>query len=65
MDLCTNAGIVNDALTFVTQKQKQIDSLQKIDGRITTEEATETEAISAKAETGAENDTRPTTNGVF
>ena len=34
MDLCTNAGIVSDALKFVTQKQEQIDTLQKIDERI-------------------------------
>ena len=34
MDLCTNAGIVSDALKFVTQKKEQIDTLQKIDGRI-------------------------------
>src|ERR671924_2172499 len=31
MDLCTNAGIVNEALKFVTQSQQKIDTLQKID----------------------------------
>src|SRR5919197_4125850 len=34
MDLCTNAGIVSDALKFVTQKQEQISTLQKIDERV-------------------------------
>jgi hypothetical protein len=34
MDLCTNAGIVNEALKFVTQKQEQINTLQKVDERI-------------------------------
>jgi len=54
MDLCTNAGIVNDALNFVTHKQEQINALQqrKLDER-TNEEA--------KAATEEET----TTNGVF
>jgi hypothetical protein len=34
MDLCTNAGIVSDALKFVTQKQEQINTLKKLDERI-------------------------------
>jgi uncharacterized protein YerC len=51
IDLCTNAGIVSDALKFVTQKQEQINTLQKIDEQI--------EAIQE------EEDTTPTTNGVF
>ena len=34
MQLCTNAGIVNEALKFVTQKQERISTLQKIDERI-------------------------------
>jgi hypothetical protein len=34
MDLCTNAGIVSDALKFVERKKEQLDTLQKIDGRI-------------------------------
>jgi predicted transcriptional regulator len=54
MDLCTNAGIVSDALKFVTQKQEQISTLQKIDERIT-EEAMEEE----------EKEEETTTNGVF
>ena len=40
MDLCTNAGIVSDALKFVERKKEQLDALQqKIDERI--EEAEE------------------------
>jgi hypothetical protein len=34
MDLCINAGIVSDALKFVTHKKEQLDTLQKIDERI-------------------------------
>jgi hypothetical protein len=34
MDLCTNAGIVSDALKFVQRKKEQLDTLQKIDERI-------------------------------
>jgi hypothetical protein len=34
MDLCTNAGIINDALKFVTRQQEQIKTLQKIDERL-------------------------------
>jgi hypothetical protein len=49
MDLCTNAGIVSDALKFVTQSQQKISTLQKIDERIEAMEEEET----------------PTTNGVF
>jgi hypothetical protein len=55
MDLCTNVGIVSDALKFVTQKQEQINTLQT-DKRIEEEEAIEEDTTS----TGA-----PTTNGVF
>lgn len=51
MDWCTNAGIVNEALKFVTQSQQKIDTLQKIDERI---EAMQEEEV-----------TTPTTNGVF
>jgi hypothetical protein len=51
MDLCTNAGIVNEALKFVTQKQQQIDTLKKIDERINNE--------------AVEEETTETTNGVF
>jgi hypothetical protein len=45
MDLCTNAGIVSDALKFVTQKHEQINTLQKIDERIGEEEETTTNAV--------------------
>lgn len=34
LDMTTNAGIVSDALKFVTQKKEQLDTLQKIDERI-------------------------------
>jgi predicted transcriptional regulator len=34
MDLCTNAGIVSDALKFVERKKEQLDNLKKIDDRI-------------------------------
>jgi hypothetical protein len=32
--MSTNAGIVSDALKFVTQSQQKIDILQKLDERI-------------------------------
>jgi hypothetical protein len=38
MDLCTNAGIVSDALKFVERKKESLDTLQKIDDRIEGEE---------------------------
>lgn len=34
MDLCTNDGIVSNALKFVERKKEQLDTLQKIDERI-------------------------------
>ena len=34
MDLCTNAKVVSDALNFVTHKQEQINTLQKLDERV-------------------------------
>jgi predicted transcriptional regulator len=34
MDLCTNAGIVSDALKFVERKKEQLDTLRKIDDKI-------------------------------
>jgi hypothetical protein len=55
LDMSTNAGIVSDALKFVTQKQEQINTLQKLDERIEAMEEREEE----------EEDTTPTTNGVF
>jgi len=59
LDISTNAGIVNDALNFVTRKQEQITILQKIDERINNEEET-------KAEAAAVTDEQQTThNGVF
>jgi hypothetical protein len=32
--MSTNAGIVSDALKFVTQKTEQLDTIQKLDERI-------------------------------
>jgi hypothetical protein len=49
LDMTTNAGIVSDAMKFVTQKKEQLDTLQKIDERI--------EEIETKEE--------KTTNGIF
>jgi hypothetical protein len=40
LDMTTNAGIVSDALKYVTQKTEQVNTLQKLDDRI---EATEEE----------------------
>lgn len=34
MDLCTNAGIVSNALMFVERKTEQLDTLRKIDDKI-------------------------------
>lgn len=50
MDLCTNVNIVSDALKFVAQKQEQIDTLQRLDGRI---------------EETMEGEERKITNGTF
>jgi hypothetical protein len=56
MDLCTNAGIVSDAMKYVIQKQEQIDTLQKIDERI----ARSKEAIGEEEQT-----TTTTSNGIY
>ena len=43
--MTTNAGIVSDALKYVTQKTEQLNTLQKLDDRIdSTEAAKEEEA---------------------
>lgn len=34
MDLCTNAGIISDAMKYVAQKTGQLDTLQKLDEKI-------------------------------
>ena len=59
MHLCTNAGIVSDALKFVTQKQKQINTLQQ--------PPQQTESIITETETeqAIEEEETTTTNGVF
>jgi hypothetical protein len=51
MDLCTNAGIVSDAMKYVTQAGTK-DTLQKLDERIE----------AAKEEEGLDE---TTTNGIF
>jgi hypothetical protein len=48
--MTTNAGIVSDALKYVTQKIEQLNTLQKLDYKIDSTEAEEEEA---------------TTNGIF
>ena len=47
LDMSTNAGIVSDALKYVTQKTEQLSTLQKIDERIeeTEENITTTSGI--------------------
>jgi hypothetical protein len=58
MDLCTNASIVSDALTYVTQKREAIDKLQKIDERIAAaQQQSEEEGVGKGEET--------TNHGVF
>ena len=34
IDLCTNAGVVSEAMKFVTKKEEQINSLQTLDGKV-------------------------------
>jgi hypothetical protein len=34
MDLCTNAGIISEAMKLVTKKEEQINSLQTLDKKI-------------------------------
>ena len=34
LDMTTNAGIVSDALKYVTQKTERLNTLQKVDERI-------------------------------
>ena len=44
--MSTNAGIVSDALKYVTQKTEQLNSLQKIDERVENfEEETTTNGV--------------------
>ncbi|MDQ4013183.1 MAG: sporulation transcriptional regulator SpoIIID [Thermoproteota archaeon] len=42
MDLCTNAGIVSDAIKAMEKKLEQLDTMQKIDERIEEIEEDET-----------------------
>lgn len=50
LDMSTNAGIVSDALKYVTQKKEQVNTLQKVDERI---------------EDVEEEEVTTTTNGIF
>jgi hypothetical protein len=34
MDLCTNAGIISDAMKYVAQKTEQLNTLDKLDDKI-------------------------------
>jgi hypothetical protein len=34
MDLCTNAGIISDAMKYVAQKTEQLNTLNKLDEKI-------------------------------
>ena len=46
MDLCTNAGIVSDAMKFVNQQIEQIDILHKLGEKIeVVDEGTATNGI--------------------
>jgi hypothetical protein len=55
VDLSSGAGIVSEAMKYVTQKAEQVDTLQKLDERI--EEAVKGE--------GEREEETTTTNGVF
>jgi hypothetical protein len=59
MDLCTNAGIISDAINYVNNKQEQIHTLQKSE-EIKIKTKTEAEAIDDNTNTNSN-----TTNGVF
>ena len=48
--MTTNAGIVSDALKYVTQKIEQVNTLQKLDERI---------------ESMEEEEARTTTSGIY
>ena len=58
MDLCTNAGIISDAINYVNNKQEQIHTLQKSE-----EIKIKTEAEAKAIDDGTTNTN--TTNGVF
>jgi hypothetical protein len=45
MDLCTNAGIVSDALKFVNQSKEKIDTMRSQTETEETEEATSTNGV--------------------
>ena len=46
LDMSTNAGIISDALKYVTHQKEQVNALQKLDERIEkTEEESTTSGI--------------------
>lgn len=59
MDLCTNAGIVSDAMKYVTLKQEHIDTLHRLDRRMEAEVEDET-TTTATTPTEISNAVHPT-----
>ena len=45
LDMSTNAGIVSDALKYVTHQKEQVNELQKLEEQLTEDEATTTSGI--------------------
>lgn len=46
MDLCTNAGIITDAMKFASKQQRNIDTLHMLDERVAaSEKETTTEGV--------------------
>ena len=45
LDMSTNAGVVSDALKYVTHQKEQVNELQKLDEQLTEEETTTTSGI--------------------
>ena len=45
LDMSTNAGVVSDALKYVTHRKEQVNELQKLEEQLTEEEATTTSGI--------------------
>ena len=45
LDMSTNAGVVSDALKYVTHQKEQVNELQKLEEQLTEEEATTTSGI--------------------
>jgi hypothetical protein len=51
LDMSTNAGVVSDALKYVTQKTEQLTTMQKLEEQI--------------EETETETETEETTSGIY